>query len=323
MNLRKIISKNLVVKNTLKKILHIIKLISIKYRRRYSILNIVADILPNTLAIDVGASYYPHPAFEVFRRSPNNTWVAIEPNEKNLFYLNSWNWPSQVVSFKMGLSQFGGPQTLFVTNIDSGSSLLKPNISSSNSHRIKNKSYFFPVKEVEIDTITLKDVFEKINFNQIPFSMKLDTQGSEFSILKGLQEDVIKNYAICVELENTLLSDPIMEGSAPFFEVLQFFQENGFELVHLKPIQINAPRVKKVFNSSYILNECDAVFLLSNAVTKTRSIEFQLAMLGAYISYSLYGEAHDLALYILENSQIGETNLKLLKKLIKSLSPIY
>jgi FkbM family methyltransferase len=321
MSIKDLLSQNKKIKNYIKKLLHFFNLLSFQYRKRNQILNIVAKILPTTYSIDVGASYYPHPAFEVFRKSPNNIWAAIEPNEKNLFYLNDWKWPSKVISFKIGLSHLGGPQTLFVTNIDSGSSLLKPNITSNNLHRIKDKNYFFPYKEVNINTITLNDVFNKINFKQSPFVIKLDTQGTEFSILKGLSEDLIKNYAICVELENTLLLDPLMEGSTPFYEVLEFFQTKGFELVHLKPIQINAPSINKAINTSYILNECDAVFLLSNAATKTRSIDFQLSMLGAYVSYSLYGEAYDLASFIIQNLNTGDNNLKQLNNLIKILKP--
>ena len=323
MKLREILSKNKKLKQYIKFIIHAFNLISNQYRNRNKILNIVAEILPNTFSIDVGASYYPHPAFEVFRMSPNNTWVAIEPNEQNLFYINDWKWQSKVLAYKIGLSQYGGLQKLYVTNIDSGSSLLKPNLTDKNSHRIKNLNYFFPYNEVNIDTITLNDVFNKIQFNQSPFVIKLDTQGTEFSILKGLSDDIIINYDICIELENTLLLDPLMAGSTPFYEVLEYFQNIGFELVHLKPIQINAPIVNKSIDSSYILNECDAVFLLSNSITKTRSIDFQISMLGAYISYSLYGEAYDLALHIIQNNKPNQNKLKLLEKLVRILKPKY
>ena len=90
MKLREILSKNKKLKFHIKNIIHALNLFSYQYRKRNNILNIVAEILPKTFSIDVGASYYPHPAFEVFRMSPKNTWVAIEPNEQNLFYLNAY-----------------------------------------------------------------------------------------------------------------------------------------------------------------------------------------------------------------------------------------
>jgi hypothetical protein len=34
--------------------------------------------------LDVGASYYPHPAWELFRASSKVHWIAVEPNEQNL-----------------------------------------------------------------------------------------------------------------------------------------------------------------------------------------------------------------------------------------------
>src|SRR5207253_2824711 len=52
------------------------------------LLRSTAKILPPMVCVDVGASYYPHPAWEVFRRSPRTTWLAVEPNSKNTQYLN-------------------------------------------------------------------------------------------------------------------------------------------------------------------------------------------------------------------------------------------
>ena len=42
-------------------------------------------------------------------------------------------------------------------------------------------------------------------------------------------------------------------------------------------------------------------------------------MLGAYIAYFLYGEAYDLALYILQNNKIEDNNNNHLNELIKIL----
>src|SRR5258706_2322348 len=135
----------------LKKVLHSVKTLSPSYRLRFKINRKVAVILPRLNCIDVGASYYPHPAWEVFRMSPKTQWIAVEPNFENLIYVKHWSWPSQVKSVEIGLSQLGGNQTLYVTNVDSGSSLLKPVIEPNMEHRVAYRDYFFPIKEVVIN----------------------------------------------------------------------------------------------------------------------------------------------------------------------------
>ena len=80
----------------------------------------VERILPPLLCVDIGASYYPHPAWELLRSSPKTIWVAVEPNAKNTAYLRDWRWPSTPRLEPIGLSETGGEQRLYVTNVDSG-----------------------------------------------------------------------------------------------------------------------------------------------------------------------------------------------------------
>jgi FkbM family methyltransferase len=292
------------LKAFLKSVLHLLKSLSSSYRTKNTIANKVALVLPRIVCIDVGASYYPHPNWEVFKRSPNTQWIAVEPNAENLFYLKNWSWPSRPVSVEKGLSQLGGKQTLYVTNVDSGSSLLEPVIEASMAHRVLSLDYFYPLKKVSIDTMTLQ-VIDQTNDLKSPISIKLDTQGSEFSIIRGVNQIVLETRVFCVEIENTLLAQPIMKAATPFYTVFEFFETRGFELVHLKPIPINAPLVAGKLHGKTVLNECDAVFLLRPDVAKERDLNTQLALLGAYITYSLYGEALSLLAYIIGNENNG------------------
>lgn len=289
------------LKAFLKSVLHLLKSLSSSYRTKNTIANKVALVLPRIVCIDVGASYYPHPNWEVFRRSPNTQWIAVEPNAENLFYLKNWSWPSRPISVEKGLSELGGKQTLYVTNIDSGSSLLEPVIEASMVHRVLSLDYFYPLKKVAIDTMTLQQVIDQTNDLKSPISIKLDTQGSEFSIILGLNPIVLETRVFCVEIENTLLAQPIMKDATPFYTVFGFFEARGFELVHLKPIPINAPSTARKLQGKTVLNECDAVFLLRPDIAKKRDLNTQLALLGAYITYSLYGEALSLLTHIVSN----------------------
>ena len=116
------------------------------FRKQDGLLNLIAPNLPNCICIDVGASYYPHPQWELFRHSKNTQWIAVEPNEKNIAYIKSWKWNSNVKAVTTGLSRDGGVKTLYVTNVDSGSSLLKPEILDSMKHRVKKRGFDYLVK---------------------------------------------------------------------------------------------------------------------------------------------------------------------------------
>jgi FkbM family methyltransferase len=304
----------------LKKSKHFIRSFSRTYSLRYNVNIEVAKILPGTSCIDVGASYYPHPAWQVFRLSENTFWIAVEPNRQNLFYLKDWTFPAKVMPVEMGLSEKGGKQFLHVTNVDSGSSLFEPVIEKNMEHRVPNTDYFFPLKKVEIDTLTINDVIAKIESKTNPITIKIDTQGTEFSILRALEEHVIKTRLICVEVESTLLATPLMKGSSHFYEIQEFFQNRGFELVYFKPILFFSPMANKGLDSSSILNECDAVFLLRSDEIKKRNLDFQLSMVGCYVSYSLYGEALELLKYILKSIDSKNSKYQKINELIKQLS---
>ena len=302
-----------------KKSKHLIRSFSHTYTLRNRINNEISKLLPGTSCIDIGASYYPHPAWEIFRKSKNTFWVAVEPNKQNLFYLREWNYPAKVIPVEMGLSEQGGEQILHVTNVDSGSSLYEPVIESNMEHRIPSKDYFFPLKKVEIDTLTINDVVKKLDSSANPITIKIDTQGTEFSILRALDENVIKTRLICIDLESTLLATPLMKGSSHFFEIQEFFQRFGFELVYFKPIPLLSPLSNNKLKGSTILNECDAVFLLRSDEIKKRSVDFQLSMVGCYISYALYGEALVLLKHIQPSLKVDNPNYLVITELIKQL----
>ena len=254
---------------------------------------LVSPYLPKTVCVDVGASYYPHGNWLIFLNSPKTEWVAVEPNEANIGYVNSWAWPCQVVSRKTGLSRDGGPQTLYVTNVDSGSSLLKPEISASMQHRIKNLDYFFPIRECRIQTLTLVQALDGLAADA-PICVKLDTQGSELSILQGAQSLFQARRIIGIEMESTLLAQPIMQGSGKFWEACQFMELQGFELLLVKPI--HAPRRAGLFRPEGVryLNECDAVFAIRADIAQGLDVSYRTSLLAFYLANKLYEEAFGL-----------------------------
>jgi FkbM family methyltransferase len=247
----------------------------------------LARQLPELTCVDIGASYYAHPTWELFQRAPRTRWIAVEPNEQNTAYLDAWPWPSQPIRVPHGLSEHGGEQILHVTATDSGSSLLPPVINEDMAHRVRDRDYFFPVVQ---RTIATKSLDEIIPSGSDPVFVKLDTQGSELSILRGAARLFASGRLIGIETEATLLANPVMVGSGRFWEVCQFLEARGFELLQMKPIEGGPPRPH---HRTY-LNECDAAFCLRRSELVKRSAAARLAAVGFYVSYRLYDEARSL-----------------------------
>jgi FkbM family methyltransferase len=249
----------------------------------------LAPLLPPVACIDIGASYYPHPPWDVFRASSRTTWIAVEPNRKNTAYLDTWPWPAQARLVATGLSEHGGEQVLHVTNVDSGSSLLPPVIHPDMAHRVTDRAYFFPVEQRAIATLTLDQVAAGLDE---PLLIKLDTQGTELAILRGGPDALAR--AVAIESEATLLANPTMVGAGKFWELCQFLEPRGFELLQLKPIEGGSARPRSALARRTYINECDAVFCLTRSELERRGRDAQLVALGVYLSYMLYEEARSL-----------------------------
>ena len=246
--------------------------------------------LPQVICVDVGASHYAHTGWWLFLDSPATTWIAVEPNADSLAYLERWPWRARSVPATIGLSQFGGEQTLYVTNVDTGSSLLQPIVNGAMDDRItgSERDYFFPVTERVVETRSLSDLLE--NEPARPVFIKLDTQGSELSILKSVVSAGSVIEVVGIEIECSLLASPLYEGSPRLWEVVDHLGPLGFELIGLDVLP-RVPGRKISARSRSIPAECDAVFALRRDRMTTSAPESQAALLAFYVTNNLYREA--------------------------------
>jgi len=259
--------------------------------RLYSVL---ANSLPAVKCVDVGASYYPHAKWRLFLQSPRTQWAAVEPNAYNLSYIQTWPYHSSVEVVNAGLSEHGGSQTLFVTNVDSGSSLLEPKIAESMRRRITNLDYFYPVQRKTIKTLTLDDVLSTSHSDNLPIFVKLDTQGTELAILKGARKWLEAHNIVGIEMESTLQANPVMSGAGKFWQACDYFESLGYELLDIKPIYGPSRFGKNLARSKTFLNECDAVFALRQDVVAKKPVEYRIALMAFYICNQFYEEALSL-----------------------------
>lgn len=254
---------------------------------------LLSPYLPAAVCVDVGASYYPHGKWLVFLNAPATQWLAVEPNEANIGYVKAWGWPCQVSACTTGLSRGGGVQTLYVTNVDTGSSLLPPEIPASMKHRVSNLDYFFPVTERRIETLTLIQALAGLS-TTAPVFVKLDTQGTELSILQGAQALFDAQRIVGIEMESTMLAQPVMKGSGKFWQACEYLELQGFELLHIKPIAAVGRSGRARTGRNTYLNECDAVFALRQDVAAALPVEYRTSLLAFYLTNLFYEEALSL-----------------------------
>jgi FkbM family methyltransferase len=131
------------------------------------------------------------------------------------------------------LSGVDGKRTLHITNAPTGSSLLRPG--TPNFLEYGEPAYMFPVREIEVETKSLLVVIREQKLPRLDF-IKLDTQGTELEIIRGIGRDGLQKL-LGVELE---VGFPGGYFDQPGFESVDpFMRANGFELFDLRPVRLH------------------------------------------------------------------------------------
>ena len=211
-------------------------------------------LVKNLTLVDIGASYFLHKPWIPLILKGQARLVSVDPNSENLNYLNFF--PGiDVEKVPAALSSETGTRTLYVTNVDSGSSLLPPDPSDEDLLRSPHMhDYLFPVQEVTLEVTTL-DLLPSIKDHWL--AVKIDTQGAELEVLRGAASLLEQGRILSVEAEISLLSRPIWRGSPNFSDISAFLERYQFELIWIRPTR----PVKKSFKSQIRQSEADALFV--------------------------------------------------------------
>ena len=151
--------------------------------------NLIRKLLKNSklIALDVGAQggFFNG---AIFSKKYNNFFepIVVEPIETEAQKLIEQNY--KVIS--KGLWSTNCKKKLYILGKRSGSSsLYEPNKKKFKLYNFKKKDFalFDVSKEVDIECTTINESLKKIEIKNLDF-LKIDTQGSELEILKGLGE---------------------------------------------------------------------------------------------------------------------------------------
>ena len=272
-----------------KLVFRLIKKITLQERK---IRNFWKAVGPACTFIDIGASYFYNENWIIATQLPTSTMVQVDPNEKNLDYVERQKITAKVIKSPYALSRTGGLQNLYVTNIESGSTMFEPWISPDMQPRLPEDiySYFYPMKIVKIQTKKLIDIIPANTVNQ-PIILKLDAQGSEHEIIRGAEILLKTQQIIAIEVEASLLRHPLAKGGTKFSELQQYLENFGYELVAMRLMHTHGPIKPSELSKQGFLNECDALFVLNHREIALKTIEFRVAGFFVLCLYGQFGDA--------------------------------
>ena len=172
---------------------------------------------------DIGARGGLSKSWELLWRLGLIEPVFVEPEPEAARQLRASYRNGRVISDALG--ERDGNATLYVTRQPGCSSLLRPSLSS---HVPPQVTWMYEIlKEVPVNISSTKNAFDRHSI--APDVLKMDVQGSELGILRGLGESI--SAITFIEIEVSFL--PTYERQPLFQEIHDFLLEKDFALVDL------------------------------------------------------------------------------------------
>jgi FkbM family methyltransferase len=267
-------------------------------------MNLVLGRYGPLVALDIGGAgdLQPHwhrlagvADFVVYEPHKASFQTLVDRQAKNPFF-------KRFEYINEALSGAGGARTFYATNVPTGSSLLRPK--KGGFHDFASNSYFWPLEEQTIETVTLAESLGRHGVDRIDM-IKLDTQGTEREILTGLDAQRLSR-TLLIEAECSILD--IYEGGERGLEdMMRFMRENGFVLFDLRTNRFIgnsirlAPEILRsalgdeleLPPSAHRLGEVDAVFARDPRVLIESGADPGLLrrLIAVFVTYNFFGEA--------------------------------
>jgi FkbM family methyltransferase len=182
--------------------------------------------LPPPVLVDIGARGGLQKKWRAYRRLAPLHAVMIEADPEEAAKLQRQDPQASIVAAALG--EQAGTGTLHVTSDPGCSSLLRP---TAQAQALPSVGYRLGiVRTIDLALSRADAVFRRDNLPQPDF-LKLDTQGTEISVLKGFGALLDKVVGIEIECEFQTL----YEGQPLITDVVEFLQHQGFALVALRP----------------------------------------------------------------------------------------
>ena len=160
---------------------------------------------------------------------------------------NSKKDPLWTVHNRCALGSGGGEMEINISQNSQSSSML----SMLDSHLLAAPESSY-IGKIKTDVITLDSVFDAYQKNDEKILLKIDVQGFENEVLKGLALNLKNIFAVEIELSVV----PLYEKQELYDYFFSFFEKNGFTLWSLIPMFKNSKTGE--------LLQFDAIFIKKN-----------------------------------------------------------
>lgn len=270
--------------------------------------------------VDVGGAVNLQPHWHRFHQVADFT--VYEPHPKSYQDLierqQSGNYYKAFRYINAALSGAVGPRTLYISNAPTGTSLLPPKKGGMGD--FPENTYLYPMREELIETTTLAKSLGESGINVV-HGVKLDTQGTEIEIMRGLGPELSKGLLL-VEMEIGTINHYAVP-SASLEEAIPYFASLGLELFDLRTNRSagNAIRLKPGSVTDILqchakspalaqrLHEVDAIFLRDplTFIDSGASVSEVRRLMALLCAYNFYGEAIFTANYAEKKGLIDAT----------------
>ncbi|MAC93776.1 MAG: hypothetical protein CMC01_08815 [Flavobacteriaceae bacterium] len=261
--------------------------------------------------VDVGARDDISELLKKIQVNLNVYGFETDPNENEL--LNK-KFPNRKY-YEYGLWSSKKNLELFVTNDPSSSSLYKPNISENSNYKDSFHDNRKIIKQLKVNVVKMDDLI-KIS----PDFIKIDTQGSEYEIIRGAIK-ILENNCPLISLE-TWTRD-VYKGSPTFEKIIPILTDLGYEILDMELCAAEKHKTKHVVQSKQTVSGYEIVFGRKNLeMIGDNDIKLKYILLLDLFGYrdlalflnEKYLNNSDLESYILENGKLINNLSVLIKK---------
>ncbi|WP_171015157.1 FkbM family methyltransferase [Methylocystis sp. B8] len=260
------------------------------------------------VAIDVGAANGLLPHWNLLNGVAHV--YQVEPRQDACAELERANQAAGLTATRhvvcAGVAATDGPRTLYVSNVPTGTSILKfePGAGADCADYV-DPSYLFPIVEQRIETRRLASILNDVGEPRVDL-IKLDIQGAELEALRGLGPERLPDL-LGAELEVGMHAFYPEEARFPAIE--RFMNEIGLELFDVRVARVRRPLngaeggyETEIFsvdpNSPTIaarIWEFDAIYFRKKSLLLSKGDAGEVRrMTLVYATYNYYSEAHSL-----------------------------
>ena len=186
----------------------------------------VREILAGSTFTDVGAADGFQWQWTILARNGFVKAVGFEPDDAECAALNGLFPFASFVPFAVGAKD--GPATFHITDVMSCSSLLEPD--QDVLARFPIRSCFGVVRRLPVNIRSIESMIKEGLLSPVTF-LKVDVQGAEYEILKGLGPYL--DNVLAMELETQILR--IYKDQRTLCDLIEFLAGYGFRLRGIEP----------------------------------------------------------------------------------------